>query len=139
MTPTSNYLFVYGTLRRGLDNLTARLLHNSSDHLGPARARGHLYQLAGYPGFVASHEEDAWVQGELLHLRHPELTYAQLDKYEGCSPNDPLPHEYRRAILPVLLDCGAATQAWFEASVYLYTLDPTGKPRIHSGDYLSGD
>lgn len=128
-------LFVYGTLRQGFENPAAQLLHGSSDYIGRARAQGHLYNIARYPGFVPSNEEDAWVYGDVYLVHAPELTYLELDKYEGCAPADASPHEYRRAIIPVRLDTGD----WIEASIYIYAHDTIGKPRIASGDYLAGE
>jgi gamma-glutamylcyclotransferase (GGCT)/AIG2-like uncharacterized protein YtfP len=81
---------------------------------------------------VPSDGECDWVHGDVYDLRFPELTYLELDKYEGCAADDPLPHEYSRAVLPVLLDTGV----WIQACAYVYARDTTGKPRIHSGDYF---
>jgi gamma-glutamylcyclotransferase (GGCT)/AIG2-like uncharacterized protein YtfP len=133
MTSTSKHLFVYGTLRHGTTNEVSQLLHSSADRVARGRARGQLYLVGDYPGFVPSETESDWVYGDVYRLNSPELTYSELDRYEGCSPDDPQPHEYSRSLMPVLLDSGA----WIEASVYLYTRDTEGKSRIISGDYLS--
>ena len=122
---STHHLFVYGTLRQGQQNSAAQLLHHSANHLGPACARGLLYRIAHYPGFVPSNgTEDHWVRGDLYVLHSPESTYSALDQYEG--------DEYRRTVLPVELALGS----WIEASVYVYTQDVTGKVCILSGDYL---
>lgn len=131
MPSASAYLFVYGTLRYGAENQAANLLRQSGHHLGRGRARGQLYMLGHYPGFVPSDIQTDWVVGDVYRLYSPELTYRELDKYEGCAPGDPLPHEYRRSFISVLLDSGA----WIEAAAYVYVQDLAGKPRIHSGDY----
>lgn len=136
MTPLkTGHLFVYGTLRQAFQNPAAQHLHNSADHIGQARVRGRLYRIARYPGFLPSQSENDWVHGDVYHLHSPELTYTELDKYEGCSPDDPPPHEYRRATITVLLDSGA----WLEACVYIYALEITGKQRIMSGDYCASE
>lgn len=127
------YLFVYGTLRRGTDNPASQRLHNSSDYIGHARARGRLYKIAHYPGFVPSDDPDAWVHGDVYLLRSPETTLLELDKYEGCSVYDLPPHEYRRSVLSVLLDSGD----WLEAFVYIYTRGVIQEQLLSSGDYLA--
>lgn len=133
MTSTSKHLFVYGTLRHGTDNDASKLLQSAADRIGRGQARGQLYMVADYPGFVPSETEGDWVRGDVYRLRSPELTYPELDRYEGCGPDDPPPHEYRRCLVPVRLDSGE----WIKASAYLYTRGTEGKARITSGDYLS--
>ncbi len=129
----SNDLFVYGTLRLGADNDFAKLLARQAYWVGRGRARGQLFMVQNYPGFVRSEPEGDWVLGDVYSLHSPQLTYVELDRYEGCGFNDPLPHEYCRSPVPVLLDSGQ----WVEASAYLYALDISDKRRITSGDYLS--
>jgi gamma-glutamylcyclotransferase (GGCT)/AIG2-like uncharacterized protein YtfP len=55
-----------------------------------------------------------------------------LDTYEGCGPGNPLPHEFERQVVTVILDNGSSVEAW----AYVYTLETKGKARIASGDYL---
>lgn len=135
MPTASEYLFVYGTLRCGAENHAAKLLRQSADHVGRGRARGQLYMVADYPGLVPSDIQTDWVVGDVYHLHSPELTYPQLDKYEGCALDDPPPHEYRRSLIPVLLDCGA----WIQSAAYVYVQDIAGKRRIDCGDYWARD
>ena len=94
------YLFVYGTLQQGFDNPFAAQLHTNAICLGRARIPGKLYRLGNrdfrYPGAAHDPESTTWVQGELWKLHTPEETLATLDVYEGVTPQDPLPHEYRR-------------------------------------------
>lgn len=98
------------------------------------RIRGKLYRVAHYPGFVPTEAEGEWVHGDLFLLHTPELMFSELDRYEGCAPGDPLPHEYRRCLIPVLLNFGT----WLHAFVYIYAAYIVGKPIISSGDYLAG-
>lgn len=62
----------------------------------------------------------------------PSSALPLLDSYEGCSPDDPLPHEFERQIVTVQLDSERAVEAWS----YIYSLETHGKARIASGDYL---
>ena len=132
MNSASDYLFVYGTLRLGVENDVSRVLHRSSDLVSRARARGRLYMIEDYPGFVCSDAAGDWVWGDVFRLHAPELLYPELDRYEGCRPEDPKPHEYRRSVVPVLTVSGA----WMQASVYIYVLDTSVKLRIRPSDYL---
>jgi gamma-glutamylcyclotransferase (GGCT)/AIG2-like uncharacterized protein YtfP len=126
------HLFVYGTLRRATGTEWSRFLASVSRPVGAARTRGVLFRMNGYPGMAPDAPEDAWVIGEVVQMNEPSTLLPVLDKYEKCSPADPLPHEYARRVVDVVLDTGETIRAW----VYVYCLDPVGKPRIPSGDYL---
>lgn len=123
-------LFVYGTLRAGLENRSARLLPESASLSGAAKVRGRLFLIAGYPGAVASAAESEWVFGEVWTLRQPAETLRALDEYEGCGPLSPEPHEFTRARTLAYADSGILT-AW----IYWYNFDPNGKPLIRGGDF----
>jgi gamma-glutamylcyclotransferase (GGCT)/AIG2-like uncharacterized protein YtfP len=126
------YLFVYGTLRRDAATEWSRFLGSASRFVGMGRTRGALFQLNGYPGMATNTHDDDWVLGEVCLLNKPPSLLATLDGYEGCGPADPLPHEYERRVVEVLLETGETIRAW----AYLYSLDTAGKVRIRSGDYL---
>jgi gamma-glutamylcyclotransferase (GGCT)/AIG2-like uncharacterized protein YtfP len=125
-------LFVYGTLRKDAVNEFASKLHASGQLLGSGRAKGSLYAIAEYPGLVPSESSSEWVEGEVYRLADPETMYRILDDYEGCGMHDPLPHEFRRVIMPILLNSGQ----WMPASVYVYTQDVSRKPKIETGSFL---
>lgn len=126
------YLFVYGTLRAAAGTEWSRLLTGVSSLVGSGRARGALYQLDGYPGMTFCADEDAWVTGEVNLLNHPSSALPLLDAYEGCGLSDPLPHEFERRVVTVLLESGGTVEAW----AYIYALETRGKVRVLSGDYL---
>jgi gamma-glutamylcyclotransferase (GGCT)/AIG2-like uncharacterized protein YtfP len=133
MDHANKYLFVYGTLREGSANEMSKLLRRSAHRIGTGRARGQLFSVADYPGFVPSDSESDWVYGDVYELEHPEGIYPKLDNYEGCGVNDSPPYEYHRLTVPVLLDSGR----WIGASAYVYANDTAGKPRIDSGEFRS--
>jgi gamma-glutamylcyclotransferase (GGCT)/AIG2-like uncharacterized protein YtfP len=135
MTDATEYLFVYGTLRAHSKNDMSKRLKRWADKIVRGRTRGRLYMIAEYPGFVPSDSNNEWVYGDVYHLPSPELVYSELDRYEGCSPEDPLPHEYQRSVLPILLESGD----WVDAFSYVYARDTAGKPRIESGEYRRGE
>ena len=129
-----DYLFVYGTLRSVSANEMQGLLRQHAELVAGADVRGTLYDLGEYPGLVADREASATVRGEVYRLRPDaaQQTLRELDAYEGCGPDDPEPHEFVRAQIPVRLDTGGVVEAW----AYLLTRDATGLRRIASGDYF---
>jgi len=133
MTECEQYLFVYGSLRRGAGTSWARFLSDSATFTGMGRAAGRLFQLDGYPGMVASPSGSAQVIGEIFKMHDPSRNLPLLDEYEGCGPADPLPHEFARTIMSVETDDRQALEAW----VYLYRFDISGRRPIPSGDYLN--
>lgn len=128
-----NLLFVYGTLRKDSANELTRTLTQNASYLGEAYARGRLFDLGFYPGMVLSTTTGDSVAGELYEIapdRRREVLN-EIDKYEGCGPTDPMPHEYRRQIIEVFTPC-ATVKAW----AYLLNRPTYGLERIPSGDYL---
>ena len=127
-----SHLFVYGTLRSDTGTEWARLLASSAQRFGVGRVRGGLFQLDGYPGMVLRPDGNEWITGELYRITDPVSVWPVLDEYEGCGPDDPRPHEFERRVVQVRREDGTRLSAW----AYVYRLDPAGKPRIPSGDYL---
>jgi len=129
---TSDLLFVYGTLMRGFDHPMAKLLSGNADFIGAAQCRGRLYLVKHYPGLVTSDEAADIVHGELFRLREPEAMLREFDMYEACGEGFPPPTEYIRAMLPITLADGSASEAW----TYLYNWPVKELPRIASGRFL---
>lgn len=128
---SSALLFVYGSLRPGFDGPMARWLRGVAPLVGRATARGALYRIESYPGFVPSYE--GVVTGDLFTLPDPAALLAQLDEYEECAAHFPKPHEYRRALVTVL-GADGPVEAW----TYIYARDVAGLERIAGGDFLGG-
>jgi len=126
-------LFVYGTLRRDPRHELYHLLAKNARFIGEATAPGKLFDLGEYPGMIP--DRSGCVVGELYEIgkQHWSSVIARLDEYEGCSPNDPRPHEYRRDIIEILLHNGEVSQAW----AYVLNERPSKVREIPSGDYLS--
>src|SRR5713101_3123951 len=118
------HLFVYGTLRRGLENEHSRRLSQQATFLGNGRMAGRLYQIDRYSGAIRSDEPGEWVHGEVYLLEDPGQMLPNLDRYEG--------EEFERVIVAAQLDSGE----WLETWVYLYRGKAAGK-RIESGDWLN--
>ena len=122
------YLFVYGTLRKGIVNKAATMLSQCAGYAGPAVVRGRLYRLAHYPGLVLSGGAGDWVWGDVYAIDHPLPMFRILDTYEGRTA----PREFERTTASVLLESGELVEAW----VYVYARSTFGRRRIVSGDFL---
>lgn len=132
MTP--EYLFVYGTLRRGTETNMHQLLAQHSDFVGHATCQGRLYRIAHYPGAVPSDDPAQRVKGEVYALREPASLLPALDEYEECGPGAAEPAEYARVRQEVVLSDGRSLIAW----VYLYRRPTAGLAEIVAGDFLRG-
>jgi len=128
------YLFVYGTLMKAAGHPMASRLARLGRYAGPATFTGRLYRVAAYPGVVASDEASDVVHGELYELADAEALFAFLDVYEGCSKDDPEPHEYVRVQCSVR--AGAKPlKAW----IYLYNRPVEKLTRIASGRFMAAE
>ncbi len=131
MNTTSDYLFVYGTLRPGFDNAFAQYLRQRSRYVGEGSFPGLLYDLGNYPGAVYQDDSATLVVGSIYDIsknRDAILTY--LDYYEGVGPEFEAPTEYIRTIIPVI-----SNDNTFASWIYIYNHPTNGKPLILSGDY----
>lgn len=128
----TDLLFVYGTLRRDLGNGNFHLFARSARYVGHARARGLLFDLGAYPGFVTTAKRDCWVRGEVYAIANPQATLALLDEYEGCGPKHSQPWEFVRVRSSVTLDSGRYVGVW----IYAFAGSVVGRPKVESGDYL---
>ncbi len=111
-------IFVYGTLRSTSPAPMAREFARNATLLGPARTPGRLIDLGRYPGLLEPAGNDDMVDGEIWRLDDPESFLPALDAHEGCGPDDPEPHEYKRIVrAAILAGSSQAKDVW----VYLYT------------------
>jgi gamma-glutamylcyclotransferase (GGCT)/AIG2-like uncharacterized protein YtfP len=117
-------LFVYGTLRPFVDVEMARWLQCAARYLGPATARGRLYDLGAYPGLRAARGRGERVAGDVYRVTNPRV-FRVLDRYEAPG--------FARERLVVELDRGRRRTAW----AYRYRRSVVGAARIASGDYRS--
>ncbi|MBV8550092.1 MAG: gamma-glutamylcyclotransferase [Acidobacteriaceae bacterium] len=128
-------LFVYGTLRSTSGHRLAVWLGQRAQLVGRGRVQGRLFRIGSYPGLVPSKTGGEWVYGEVYRLSNAIEVYRVLDEYEGCGPNDPRPHEFRRSIMRAFLDSGTSVAA----TVYVYGHDVRNRKRIVSGDFLRAE
>lgn len=78
-----DYIFVYGTLKRGEKSHRELSGIKGVRFVGEARIKALLFQLprADYPGAVPT-AEDKYVYGQLFSIQDPERTLKALDKFE---------------------------------------------------------
>ncbi|CAA9889917.1 conserved hypothetical protein [Candidatus Methylobacter favarea] len=110
------YIFVYGTLRRGTNSEMHHLLAKHAEFVDEATYRGKLYKVNDYPGVVPSNDPNAIVHGEVYLLHHADIVLLRLDQYEEYGPEFSQPNEYIREKQEVFLRSGSGITAW----VYLY-------------------
>jgi gamma-glutamylcyclotransferase (GGCT)/AIG2-like uncharacterized protein YtfP len=120
------YLFVYGTLKRGAKS-HGQLRGHGVRFVGPARIRAELYRLSGqdYPGVVLTSVPNRFVKGDLFVLRNPQETLRDLDKFEGVDEG-----LFRRELVNVQRQ-GRRFKAW----TYLYARPLTNANLIPTGIY----
>lgn len=129
---SAEYIFVYGSLRKGFSSPARVVLEDHAQYIGKAAFRGKLYMIDWYPGVVPSDDPDDLVYGEVYEITNREEVLFKLDRYEGCSPSDPKPHAFIREEMRVSLKKGREIIAW----IYLYEWPVDNKEQIPSGDYL---
>jgi gamma-glutamylcyclotransferase (GGCT)/AIG2-like uncharacterized protein YtfP len=129
----TEFLFVYGTLRKNHISRCHHLFANDWQFIADGYLCGRLYEVAGYPGAIASDNPEERVAGEIYALNNAKNTLVLLDAYEECAGSFPLPHEYVRKSLPICLHNGSPMLAW----TYLYNWDVSRLTAIPSGDYLA--
>lgn len=128
---SENYLFVYGTLLKGTENLMAAYLRKRSQFVGPGRMRGEMYKVDFFPGVLYRPDSAQWITGQVYDLAQPDQVFAVLDGYEQYDP------ENREGSLFVRERCEVEVAGkWQACWVYLFNQPVTGLPPIPSGDYL---
>lgn len=128
----SQFLFVYGTLRRTGGSRMHRLLARHGDLIGDATYQGRLYRVSYYPGVVPSDDPADLVRGEVYRLRNPDPVLRRLDDYEACGPRFRQPTEYVRVSQEIRLRDSQSLSAW----VYLYNRPVRTLRRLPDGEFL---
>lgn len=121
-------LFAYGTLRMGMGHAMHQVLAPHATFIGEGTVSARLFNLGSYPGIVLSDQSGDRVIGDVFHLA-PESAgslLSALDDYEGIGPAHPLPHEYAREAVDVLMSDGRSIRAW----AYVLTDPLPSWPRI---------
>jgi len=102
------YVFVYGTLMRGLANYP--LIKPYSKVVRTAMAQGRICHLPeGYPMLFAG---EGLVFGELVEIADEQQALLMLDELEDYYGPDCAQNYYERRFIPVTDDEGGQVQAW---------------------------
>lgn len=126
-SPSSRYVFVYGTLRKGDDNDITRLAP-PPQFVGHASIEGVMHHLGAYPGVRLA--PGRVVVGEVYAIE-PALEL-KLDEIEMLYPEQK--DEYFKREIAVQVDGRTL-------SCVLYEINPSyivGRPVIESGDWVKG-
>jgi len=128
-SPTPQYLFVYGTLkRRGKSHKQLRK-DDGVRFKSSGRIRADLYRLQheDYPGAVLTSAPNRFVKGDLFLLQYPERILRELDEFEGVDEG-----LFRRQLVDVWSQ-GRRVKAW----AYLYARPLAAAEVIPTGVYSS--
>ena len=107
----TDFLFVYGTLRRGFA-LHRHIVRMGAEFVAAGKVQAELFDLGEFPGARKSTKPGKTVQGELYRLRRAENALKVLDQVEGFSPQVPERSLFQRATTEVVLPNGERRVAW---------------------------
>jgi gamma-glutamylcyclotransferase (GGCT)/AIG2-like uncharacterized protein YtfP len=132
----TEYLFVYGSLRRDAEHDVFSKVKTHLQYIGQGYFSGLLFDLGKYPGAVESTEDDSSkVKGEVYAIEdHRNDVFRTLDKYEGYNREKISKSLFVRKRTIIQLRGGKEVTVW----IYLYNRpEQIQKAKlISSGDYL---
>ena len=67
---SSEFIFVYGTLRKHSANPMYKVLVHNCEYLSDAYMKGKLYEVQGYPGVIESANENDKVISEVYKVKN---------------------------------------------------------------------
>lgn len=129
---TSNRLFVYSSLRKGLLHADYDYIAEFFNFISNAKVEGALLILNHVP-VATNGVTNTFIKGELYEIKNEQnISYVmgQLDGYEGLIVEENEIPLYRRELTKIFLDDGSESEAW----VYWYNGEVAGLPVIPSGD-----
>lgn len=127
----TDYLFVYGTLRKDYDLKLKDKVSADLQYVGQGKVGASMYDIGRYPGAVRSSGGDE-VIGDVFRVTDVERVLKILDKYEGITA-DGRPSEFVRKRTKIRLRSGKEVTAW----VYWYNFDCSKKVKIKQKNYLN--
>lgn len=119
------HLATYGTLMRSFGGADRLGVKDRLSFVTTCQFAGVLYNLGQFPGAVPG---EGAVHGELFRLRDPQA-WAVLDRYEGYDADREDDSLFVRRRVDLIAPSDRT--AW----VYWFNGDPTGRPRVESGDW----
>jgi gamma-glutamylcyclotransferase (GGCT)/AIG2-like uncharacterized protein YtfP len=123
---SSEFIFVYGTLRKASGTAMSSVLANYSVYVDKASIQAVLYQVDDYPCVIESTNPNDKVSGELYKILDSDTLLPLLDEYEECTEKFPKPHEYIRKLLTITRSDHKQIIAW----VYVYNRDVSQLQRL---------
>jgi len=127
MSANREFVFVYGTLRRGGSN---HFRMDGAEFITEGRISGKLYRISWYPGLVLDAAGDDIV-GEVYSVDLEML--GNLDAFEGVSAGETEDSGYRRVRTTVTRADGEILSAWVWE--WLGAVDE--RQRLGHGDWLA--
>jgi gamma-glutamylcyclotransferase (GGCT)/AIG2-like uncharacterized protein YtfP len=129
----SDYLFVYGTLLKDLDNEMSNFLASHSVFTGKGYFYGELYKVSWYPGAILSNDVSDKVYGMIFKVKNSEVVFKVLDEYEGLGDHQSKPYLFKRELITVFIETNIKIKSW----VYLYDRPIKNLKKIISGDFIN--
>ena len=124
----SDYLFVYGTLRREFENKMAAFVRQNADYFHDGEMEGELYDVGTYPAALYQENAETSIKGNIFKLiGDREKIFQVLDLYEGVEED-----LYIRALRPVRF---GEEQTEILCWVYLFNSSTYHLRLISHGDY----
>ena len=123
------YLFVYGTLRKGISNGTFNYINPYITLQGVAMVKGECYQYKNLPALVSGNLEQD-IEGDLYKINDVEAiswVLMQLDDLKGMKPDNSDTPLYKRSVTTVTFE-NSNIEAW----IYLFNGEIAGLPRLES-------
>jgi len=128
----SEYLFVYGTLRKNYDLKLKKMVSNRMEYLGQGKVGASLYDIGRYPGAIKSNRGDE-VIGDVFLVTDSDKVLKLFDRYEGISEEGKHDADFIRKKTRVRLRSGKTLLAW----VYWYNQSVVHKRKIKHKSYLA--
>lgn len=131
--PNTEFLFVYGSLRRQIKHPMSNFLQKNAEPVGEATFRGKLYDTGSYPAVLPSADPNDRVWGDLFALRNIETVFSKLDHYEGYDSVNPENSLFIRKKTSVQLENKKEAESW----IYIYNRSVDRFNQIERGNYLT--
>lgn len=124
----SDYIFVYGTLRKEFENKMAGFLRQNAEYFQDGTMEGEMYDVGTYPAALYEEGAQTIIKGNIFKLTgNRERIFEVLDLYEGVEED-----LYIRALRPVRFGEEATeVLCW----VYLFNSSTYHLRLIAHGDY----
>ncbi|MFC2137920.1 gamma-glutamylcyclotransferase [Bacteroidota bacterium] len=127
MEINTNYLFVYGTLKKTFSNPFLNKLRECINFYNNGWVYGDLYKIDNYPGLKLNNNGNK-VYGEIYFLKNVKKAIKIIDEYEGVGEGYYQPNEYIKKVIDVKTSSGI-----IQCLTYLYNWSIEGKTKINSG------